>query len=80
MPTSIQDQIKRELTSLLPECPISYEALPYLMATYKLHKTKYNWLTNAYHTVFSNIALLLTIMSKLLLETFKAWAVNTKKS
>jgi hypothetical protein len=50
------------------------------MATYKLHKTKYRWLTNAYHTVFSNIALLLTITSKLILESFKAWAVNIEKS
>jgi hypothetical protein len=80
LPTSILGQIKLELKSLLPECPISYEALPYLMATYKLHKTKYRWFTNAYHTIISNIALLLTITSKLILESFKAWAVNTEKS
>jgi hypothetical protein len=80
LPTSILDQIKLELKSLLLECPISYEALPYLMATYELHKTTYRWLTIAYHTLFSNIALLLTITSKLILESFKAWVVNTEKS
>lgn len=80
LPTSILNQIELDLKSLLPECPISYEALPYLMATYKLHKTKYRWLMNAYHTIFSNIALLLTIMFKLILESFKAWIVNIEKS
>jgi hypothetical protein len=80
LPTSIVNQIKLDLKSLLPECLISYEALPYLMATYKLHKTKYRWLTNAYHTIFSNIALLLTITFKLILESFKAWIVNIEKS
>jgi hypothetical protein len=44
------------------------------MATYKHHKTKYKWLTNAFHTIFSNIATLLTITSKIILETVKAWA------
>jgi hypothetical protein len=41
------------------------------MATYKQHKSKYRWLTNAFQTVFSNIATLLTITSKVMLESFK---------
>jgi hypothetical protein len=44
------------------------------MATYKQHKNKYRWLINAFHTVFSNIATLLTITSKIILESVKAWA------
>jgi hypothetical protein len=44
------------------------------MATFKQHKAKYRWLTNAFCTVFTNIALLLTITSKLVLESVKIWA------
>ena len=45
-----------------------------MMATFKQHKAKYRWLTNAHNTVFSNIALLLTITSKVILESVKTWA------
>jgi hypothetical protein len=79
LPTSILDFVKEQLLSLLPECPPIYDALPYLMATYKLHKTKYRWLTNAYQTVFSNIAILLTLTSNLILESIKIWAKTTEK-
>lgn len=68
-----------DLSKLLPECLPPYQALPYLMATYKQHKAKYRWLTNAHNTVFSNIALLLTITSNLILESVKIWA-HTKVS
>jgi hypothetical protein len=74
LPTQILDQITQDLKEILPECLPPYQALPYLMATFKQHKAKYRWLTNAYCTVFSNIAVLLTISSKLVLETFKEWA------
>jgi hypothetical protein len=76
---TILDQVSEELKQVLPESPPPYQALPYLMATYKQHKTKYRWLTNAYCTVFSNIALLLTIASKLVLHSFKGWASSKLK-
>jgi hypothetical protein len=83
LPTSVLDQVSEEVERILPESPPPYQALPYLMATYKQHKSKYRWLTNAYCTVFSNIALLLTITSKTILESFKEWArskVHTYKT
>jgi hypothetical protein len=49
------------------------------MATYKVHKQKYRWLTNAFRTVYSNIALLFTITSNLILDTVKSWAHLMKK-
>ena len=49
------------------------------MATFKLHKSKYRWLTNAHCTVFSGIAILLTIIPKVILDTFKSWAKSTKQ-
>jgi hypothetical protein len=48
LPTSILDQVKKQLITLLPECLPIFNTLPYLMASYKLHKTKYRWLTNAF--------------------------------
>ncbi|KAG0568196.1 hypothetical protein KC19_6G001700 [Ceratodon purpureus] len=44
------------------------------MATYKQHKHTYRWLTNAFHTVYSNIALLLTVTTVVILDSFKSWA------
>ena len=76
LPSSILDKVVQELTLLLPECPPPYQALPYMMATYKQHKAKYRWLTNAHNTVFSNIALLLTITSNVILESIKTWALT----
>jgi hypothetical protein len=83
LPTSVLDQVSEEVERILPKSPPPYQALPYLMATYKQHKSKYRWLTNAYCTVFSNIAPLLTITSKTILELFKEWArskVHTYKT
>lgn len=80
LPTQVLDEVTEELRSILPESLPQYNALPYLMATYKHHKAKYRWLTNAFHTVFSNIALLLTITSNEVLESFKIWAHSTERS
>ena len=74
LPTSILDQVTRDLIQLLLECPIPHQSLPYLMAMYKIHKAKYRWLTNAYATLFSNIATLLSITPSLILEAFKEYA------
>ena len=72
--SSILDQVSKGLKGILPKCSPPYQSLSHLMATYKQHKDKYRWLTDAFYTVFSNIALLLTITSKKILESFKEWA------
>jgi hypothetical protein len=74
LPSATLDQVARGLKLILPEFVLPYQSLPYLMATYKQHKSKYRWLTNAFQTVFSNIATLLTITSKVVLESFQTWA------
>ena len=78
LPTFILDLAKLQLTRLLPKCPPIFNTLPYLMASYKLYKTKYRWLTNAFQTVFSNLAILLTLMSTVILESIKFWARSTE--
>jgi hypothetical protein len=50
------------------------------MATYKQHKGKYRWLTNAFRTIFSNIATLLTITFKVILEVVKIWTCSKVQS
>ena len=75
LPASILYTVSNNLEEILPECPLPYKCLPFLMATFKQHKNKYRWLTNAYCTIFSNIALLLTITSNLIMESFKEWAL-----
>ena len=79
LPTKILDKITCDLKLFLPECPPGFTSLPYIMATFKLHKTKYRWLTNAHSTVFSGIATMLTITSKLVLDTFKSWVKDTEQ-
>jgi len=69
-----------DLKDLLPEFTISHEALPYLMATYKQHKGKYRWLTNASHTAYTGIAHMLTIATMLILESIKLWAAEIATS
>jgi hypothetical protein len=75
LPTGVLDQVSNDLTNILPEFLPPYQTLPYLMATFKQHEGKYRWLTNAFQTVFSNIARLLTITSKVILEIVKTWAL-----
>jgi hypothetical protein len=76
LPSTILDLTAQEITGVIPELQISYRALPYLMCTYKLHKDKYRWLTNAFQTVYSNLAHLLTITTMLVLEMVKEWAMG----
>ena len=48
------------------------------MSTYKMHKNKYRWLTNAFQTVYTNIAHLITITMMEVLESVKEWALQKK--
>jgi hypothetical protein len=77
LPTAIFDTVKLELIQLLPEAQPSYNALPFLMASYKQHKHTYRWLTNAAHTVYTNIASLLTVATLTVFDSFKKWAKKT---
>lgn len=74
LPTAIFDTVKSDLLLLLPESPPQYNSLPFLMATFKAHKQTYRWLTNAFRTVYSSIAVLLTIATIQVLEMIKSWA------
>lgn len=77
LPTSILDEVKTELLQILPEAPPAFNALPFLMASFKQHKQKYRWLTNAFQTIFTQIAKLITVASMTILESFKSWARDT---
>ena len=75
----VTSKVKKELTSLLPELPIHEEELPYIMGIYKFHKKKYRWISNAFGTMYVNIATLLTISTMALLVEVKEWAATTVK-
>jgi hypothetical protein len=61
LPTMVIDTAWAQLLQLLPESPPPYKALPFLMATFKQHKGTYRWLTNAFRTLYTHIAKLITI-------------------
>ena len=76
---NVTQRVKSELGSLLPELPIHEEELPYIMAIYKFHKKKYRWISNAFGTMYVNIATLLTVSTMALLDEVKEWANITVK-
>jgi len=76
LPTHMLDKINGDLNTLIPELQCQYMALPYIMATFKQHKQKYRWLTNAHNTIFSSLAHLITIATMPILESVKAWATE----
>jgi len=77
LPSMILTQLTKEIKTLVPYMQISFQALPYLMATYKMHKNKYRWLTNAFQTIYSNLAHLLTITTMAVLDMVKTWSNST---
>ena len=72
-------KVKMKLYFLLPELPTHDEELPYIMATYKVHKKKYRWISNAFRIMYVNIATLLTVSTMALLDEVNEWATNTVK-
>ena len=44
------------------------------MAIYKFHKRKYRWISNAFGSIYVNIAILLTVSTMSILEEVKEWA------
>lgn len=79
LPSVILRDVTSEIVSLVPQLKVSSQALPYLMCTFKMHKGTYRWLTNAFRTVFSNVAHMLTIATMALLEHVKEWAKATEQ-
>ena len=73
----VTNRVKIELNSLIPELPIHEVELPYIMAIYKFHKKKYRWISNAFGSIYVNIATLLTISTMALLDEVKEWAATT---
>jgi uncharacterized membrane protein YesL len=53
--------------------------LPYIMAIYKFYKQKYRWISNAFGSIYVNVATLLTISTIALFEEVKEWANTTIK-
>lgn len=80
LPTTVFDKVKSEILTLLPEVPPPFNSLPFLMATFKVHKQSYRWLTNAFRTIYSNIAVLLTLTTVQILEMVKQWAKKKRDS
>lgn len=74
LPSHMVEKIQTDLSNILPELKTSHQSLPYLMATYKHHKNKYRWITNAFQTIFSGIAHLITLTNMLVLKSVKEWA------
>ena len=73
----VTNKVKSELIELIPELPINEVELPYIMGIYKFHKEKYRWISNAFGSIYVNIATLLTLSTMALLEEVKEWAKIT---
>lgn len=50
--SDVSTDIKGQIDELNPEFQFDKKELPYLMATYKLHKQQYRWLTNVDNCIF----------------------------
>lgn len=65
----LQDQ----LLELLPEIQFRDVGLPFLMATYKLHKKKYQWLMNVAYYLFTGPTTIITLALQLIISEVKVW-------
>lgn len=79
LPSRILLGVTSDISALVPQLKISSQALPYLMSTFKMHKGTYRWLTNAFRTVYSNVAHMLTIATMVVLDLVKDWAKTTEQ-
>lgn len=65
--------VEEQLMELVPEVQFWDVGLPYFMATYKLHKKKYRWLTNAANCVFLAPTTIITQALHLVINELKEW-------
>ena len=70
----IIDNIRNTMQELIPELRTNSNELPYIMAIYKFHKKKYRWISNAFGSIYANVATLITIATMSLLEEVRQWA------
>lgn len=65
--------IRKDLDSLLPDIRFKYSGLPYLFASFKLHKLKYRWITSVEKCAFLGIASMIMWALKLIMFKLKIW-------
>jgi hypothetical protein len=75
--SDITSNIHAKITEIIPELSIDNHELPYIMAIYKFHKKKYRWISNAFGSIYVNLATLVTIATMALLDEVKQWAKTT---
>ena len=73
----VTGNIRNAILEIIPELPINSSELPYIMAIYKFHKKKYRWISNAFGSIYVNIATLITLATMSLLEEVRQWAKVT---
>lgn len=65
-----------EIQNLIPEIRFCTMGLPFIMASYKLHKLTYRWITSAANCLFSGVASIITQILKLLIEEIREWGAQ----
>lgn len=65
--------IEGQLIEMILEVQFRDVGLPYMMATYKLHKMKYRWLTNVASCVFLGLTTIITQALHLVVVELKTW-------
>ena len=73
----VTKDLQGTIHELLPELHNDSLELPYIMAIFKFHKKKYRWITNAFGSIYVNMATLITVATMALLEEVKQWAKTT---
>lgn len=78
LPTSVSTSnilllVEKQLLELIPKVQFRDVGLPFLMATYKLHKIKYKWLKNVANYVFLGPTTIITQTLLLVVVELKAW-------
>ena len=73
----VTSNLCKAILEIIPELPIYSNELPYIMAIYKFHKKKYRWISNAFGSIYVNIATLITVATMSLLEEVRQWAKVT---
>ena len=69
--------ITNAIHDIISELNIDSNELPYIMAIYKFHKQKYRWISNAFGSLYVNLASLVTVATMSLLEEVRQWARTT---
>ena len=67
----VTSNLQAKIQDVIPELPMDSHELPYIMAIYKFHKKKYRWISNAFGSMYVNLATLVTIATMALLDEVK---------